>query len=528
MLAIDYQSVDYIPYWLSRNEVSSLSSDITKTEIMDNHIKTQKQRRRNFVKKAKSLGEKEKKAAQALLSGKGMKRFEAFQKTNLETKIDTSAPESTQAALAIIEAGINKLDNANEFVTLLNNYLNTFSDYADGIFQSYAANLVEDMSNSRSKKVQQYDDVDSRIIEALLGRYNNDMFKINAKENNIPTTLAKIVSMANSLPAVIDSGQTFTVRHQGSNQETEISSDSPEFIEVAIDKAIAWLRELDKGLKEISLGLAKLKADKKVYEILQDVEHTFKHTATDYFEINFKPDPKQTEMLSAIKGGLTRATQKKMAKADFGIWIGEENVGAFMGVNAKNYSKSLNPNSSSASFKIQDETPMLTLLMREAHFSAGEIVNLIRLGAGHVNFADDDDLANENWNKLITQIKYRSVLSALAGLDNTVDQSYYMAIGGTFYKIEDVLANIRDYGGVTISAQKADSQKEIGQGLKREAYQKINRWIAAESQSPNIIDAEERSAMVHISAYRLMYETKLRVEIRLGEIAAFMKLGYLK
>lgn len=137
---------------------------------------------------------------------------------------------------------------------------------------------------------------------------------------------------------------------------------------------------MDKNLKEISSGLGLLRSHKQVLTLLENVEHSFVHTGNKNFETNFIPSPEQKRILDQVKNNKgINATKAKRAKADFGLWVGETNVGAFMGVNAKNYTNVLEPNATTYDFKAQDETPLLTLLVRECGYSGSELHNIYQL-----------------------------------------------------------------------------------------------------------------------------------------------------
>lgn len=518
----------YIPYWAHHFSGNNLKLEMTKKEIFDQHINRQINRRKQAENKAKQLGSEELKAVRTLLSGKGMEKFQEIEDKPTYKENDLSfIPETQAAALKIIETGQGKIESVSEFVDLLNQYLATFPKAAQAIYPEYVDQLVEKIANSHSKNVTAYDDVDSRIIAGLLGRYNMDMFKTGSGhiDVDIPTVIGKIAALAKALPSVAGSNQTFTVRNSKNSKTSEASSDA-ELIDAALGKAKAWIQEANQAMLEVSKGLLKLKGDKIVAEALSKVEHSFKLTANDFCDVNLTLSPFYEDMYHGLEKGLARMKGVKRSKADFGVWVGEEDTGVFIGVNAKNYRLNTKDHTSSASFKIQDGTPLLTLLIREIGYSPLTIHEIIGLGAVHA-VGDDFDFINKEWKELVNQIKMRSVFSALAGLENTIDQSYFMAIDGVFYRMEDVLLHLRDHGTIQFLTKRGKTGTPMEYGLLRSTYTKINYWHQKRVALPNAEEALARAKDTRTQAYRIMYNTKVSVQITMNEMASFAKMGLL-
>lgn len=502
---------------------------IDKKEAINESMRLFTNRKRRLVRKLSKIDNMDASTARALLSGKALapigETVENFDHSTIEGFSDTGIG-SPEAAVAIINAAEKGVDSINNFVDLLNNYLNLIPAETQSLLQDYTVSLMERFANGEKNTGSRivnskYSDVDDKILASLAGRYNMEAFKVPS-DGKLKTCLVKIKAMAESLPRA--SSGSYKVRHEGGSLEgTDFDIDDPEFVKEMCGKAARWVAELDKTAKEYSKGMLYLAGNKKLADVLKNVEHTFIMTGNSNFETNFIPDPEQERFFKEIDGALERAKGKKKSKSDFGFYVGEDMVSGFIGVNAKNYKENLNPNASSATFKLQDETPLLTLMAREAGMSGNDIFKVIQTLVARGNSERTATLDN-SWEKIKRTIAYKSFLSCLAGLENSVDQSYYMAISGKFYTISDVLQHIRKSAGSDVILRIA--KKEGGEGFDRSTYTELNRSKFQKNPGMSRIEnAIERSGLVEKGSIEYLYNTKMRIEVKLSELVAFTKMS---
>lgn len=502
---------------------------IDKKEAINESMRLFTNRKRRLVRKLSKIDNMDASTARALLSGKALSPvgeiIEDFDPSTIEgfSDADVGSPE---AAIAIIDAAEKGVGSIENFVELLNNYLNSIPAETQSLLQDYAADLVEKFAkgekNTGSRIVNsKYSDVDDKILASLAGRYNMEAFKVPS-DGKLKTCLIKIKAMAESLPKA--SAGSYTVRHEGGSLiGKDFDSNDPEFIQELCGKAARWVAELDKTAKEYSKGMIYLAGNKKLEDVLKNVEHTFIMTGNSNFETNFIPDPEQERFFKEIDGALGRAKRKKKSKSDFGFYVGEDMVSGFIGVNAKNYKENLNPNASSATFKIQDETPLLTLMAREAGMSGNDIFKVMQTLVARGN-SERTATLNNSWEKIKKTIAYKSFLSCLAGLENSVDQSYYMAISGKFYTMSDVFQHIRKSAGSDVVLRTA--KEEGSEGFNRSTYTELNKSKFQKNPGMSRIEnAMERSDLVEKGSTEYLYNAKMRVELKLSELVAFTKMA---
>lgn len=507
----------YLHYWAKDVENLGIVFE-TKEQILNNALRVFNNRKRRLVNKMVKNG-MEAKDARALLSGKAMQGIGQTIETTPPS--DPSFPQinDINAAEALINAALTKIDDVDHFAALLNNFINQLPEKTKTLLNDYSKMLIDSWTGSAA--VKNMSTVDQQIMASLLGRYNNKAFQVMGNSSGVGTCLAKLYMAAQTLPNANFSGSAYTIRHQGGSKEGFSAEGEGQLTTILAQKCAGWLREMDKNLKEISSGLGLLRSHKEVLTLLENVEHSFVHTGNQNFETNFIPSAEQQRILNQVKNNKgINATKAKRAKADFGLWIGETNVGAFMGVNAKNYTNVLEPNATTYDFKAQDETPLLTLLVRECGYSGSELHNIYQLAVA----VDPSSNFNQQWNELIENIKYRALLSVLAGLENSVDQSYYMAINGRFFTMGDFIRHIRNSSSsVGIRAVASKKQAHAGRGLDRKVYEQINKLnFQTQSGLSREENAKVRSDTVEPMVTNIMYATKIRTEIHLTELASLM------
>lgn len=505
----------YLHYWAKDVDNLGLAFQ-TKEQILDKSLNILNNRKRRLVRKMSKNGMEEK-DARALLSGKAMDNIgHIIENTPPSGEHDFSIGD-VDSAQAIINAGLNKINDVGAFTDLLNSFIDSLPQETKTLLNDYTAFLLENWTNG-SKATKNIDGVDSQIMASLLGRYNNKAFQVAGKSSGVGTCLGKIYMAAQTLPNAKFDSSSYTIRHQGGSVQGFSAEGEGQLTAILAQKCVGWLREMDKDLKEISDGLGLLSSHKQVLELLEGIHHTFEHTGSNYYSVNFIPDANQQRILDQVKNNRgANATKAKKAKADFGVWIGEKQAGAFMGVNAKNYNKVFEPNSSSYDFKAQDETPLLTLLIRECGYSGSDLHNIYQLAVA----VDPSDNFNTLWDELIENVKYRALLSVLAGLESSVDQSYYMAINGQFFTMGDFIRHIRNSSStVGMRAVASKNQGRAGRGLDRKVYEQINRLnFQTTSGLSRQENAQNRSAIIEPMVTNIMYATKIRTEIHLTELA---------
>lgn len=512
----------YLHYWSRNIETLETNFVTNKKDALNNSLRLLENRTKRVQRRISKAANIDMQEARRLLNGKAFsdlgKEASNTPPLNTNSSVDM-ATLSGQAAINLINMNIEESKDIDKFMKSLESFLKALPQQTQAMLDTYAARIVNDFAignnGTKSPNTKGYDQVDQKILASLLGRFNNEAFKVNEGED-ISTSLLKIKMAADSLPT--SRYGSYSVRHQGNLSNPITAQGEIKVVNEIKNKIIGWLRQIQKETGEISQGLAVLKGNKKFYDYIQELNGSFIHTGGRNFSTNFIPDPSLEQDMNLLENGAGRITGKKVAKSDYAIQIGEDSVTAFIGFNDKNYNIMYDPSANSYNFKIQDETPLFTLMIREAGLSGKEMQNVYQIAS-----AIDDGGKNLDslWNELVESVKYRAFLSALAGLETSIDQSFYMVLGGQIYTMSAFIRHIKNSNSsIGMRAVKGKYQTEIGQGLNRSAYVEMNREDFQEQDDlTRQQNAIIRSDLIREDAINLMYKTKIRIEISLTELS---------
>ena len=556
MILADY----YLHYHWQNVPPEVLASKIwdeTKENILKRQLENLIRRKEKAIKKAGQIGEEERKIVQGLLNPSKSEDNNLLKEISKITSVDyanfiksnVNPDAHIQKFLELINIDIENLQGVEDFVEKLNNYLESLPELTQKLLDLYTQDVIERSRQKQRKgkllqstNLSSYTEIDDKILAALMGKYSIDALRIPKNSaTNFATSIGKIKLVAKTLPnANLSNGME--VRH-GNETSGKFLQDNELFKEI-VNKCIAWLREADKSAREITEGKGLI--DLKLKYLAPKLEKISKDTiirtdlsGTKNFEVKVIEDEGIKEMRQML--GLATDKEWKRSKQDSLISISNEGVkiDINLGVNSKNYKDPISENLSSYRIKIQDETPLFTLLSREAGYSgtsgynSEEIYHILQV-ASVVNEIDnfndpinklDYEEADKRWNKLMDSVRYRSLLNTLAGFEGSNDQSFYMNINGTFWTMEDFLNYFISSDSEILFSEIKRKDKEKSYGLIRSTYVNLNK------QSYQVDDADgkelngfQRSEAMWVKGLHTMYDTKIRVEINLQEISKLMQL----
>lgn len=141
-------------------------------------------------------------------------------------------------------------------------------------------------------------------------------------------------------------------------------------------------------------------------------------------------------------GSIYNVKNNKTNVSDIQIRSSDSSIEGIVGITIKDYEQiSFNNEGHLINIHIQDNTPLLTLLTREANLTPSELITLINMGATLPAFGESD-LLYGSWNAFKETIPYRATLAALAGFDGANDQAFYMSLNGRIFTIQQVLSSM--------------------------------------------------------------------------------------
>lgn len=539
-----YKTTEYLHYWMADAPSLHLDFERTKGEIMQRHLNTMTTRIASEAQKASSAGI-DPTVAELFLSGDlfprimsdGIKSAANAEKLNYANGFD----ELGATALALVKAGVDGMGDLDEFISLLQDWFNELDSNKQQIANEYSDWLFENITSSRLGKnvhTMMYGKGQEaqKIIASILANTHDSVFTKGANGNGfgkLSTTEKKMVAVLNYAKIAAQGDFTYTVNHHDARSSETVTS-TEQLTAALAAKVQGGIEAQHRMAFEISNGLCYLQAATKGLTAINDVAK-FNPSGTKQVEIDFRPDALQKQALENIKVNKNTALKyiagKKVSKADstLSVTLGDEDgtVVSTWGLSTKSSNWSWKSNIDTVDIKVQDGTPLLTLLMREAGFSGRQMYDIYQLAGGTAGI--HTGTIDTQWNELINIAKYEAVLDCIAGMptvNSANGQVFLVNINDTFFTVSDLLQNIMAGGDVSLLYSSANA--DYATGLDRQTYVYLNYFVPQVGKN-RIAAAWERSERSLAEIPELMYRTKIRVNLNLKNMIAFSKMnGFLR
>lgn len=548
MLYIYYTQQHMVEEYAS--DISALQNlQITKNQILDNAIAKHQQRMKQDTNQ---LSDQDSKKIEDLLYGDGWVNNLNQRKLNSgATRAGDYGYSDIITQIASLKSSIkSKSSSVSNFTKQLSAFITTVEKEYNPIRNEYAKAVVDKfVKNNRvgSKTANKIaaGNVAGRILETLRGSYRGQAFRVmdTVEDGTSQTKLSASLGKLAVLSRVLNSS--------GGKSYIASIEDQHAFWNDIYSSVLKWLDDFDALVEEMGLLNVATKAGEQIAQELGQAQS------------KIKIEVESTHRKSGARGGLSvqgrlledknlqrdlemLKKQRKDAanlfsmfantnqpKADTVINWTDGSVSGQTGISVKKAEDlTVNRLINNVNIKIQSNTPLLTLMLREAEMSYNEVLVAVNIAAAlptHpslLNVRKDasnyEDMLETTWQNLIEKIKYQSFYSALAGLGGENERVYFMSLNGTIFSIGDLLTRIQNNAGsVSWSAYAGKKAITSGQGLYRSAYQEINKESFVEgprSKSYGLV----RSDKVRPSALSLLQDTKVNISMNLAQIAALI------
>lgn len=516
----------------------------TKQDILKNAIKQQTARQEQ---RFQSVSGKTLEELHDILHSENLIK-ELNSEQEIDSAVDAYYPNAREA-IANLSGEIKQAGtNVEEFKKVLDNFLSKidqdFPLLRDNYYKAIKANF---MANRLWGKVAARGDTEeARLYAAIMdSNYRMKVFRYPIAElndsnlNSIPSELLRLYT----LRGLLDSSLT----------------DRDGFWDGVGKSVLNWVGQIKNWLAENAVLKAYVQGDSKFFEKLLDELHVdIKNTSlsgsqtsgvgisvTQRFEENGDLKSLYEELKQYREkqgygdrsGNIYSIRNAHTNVSDIKITSSDSNVTGFIGITVKDYeSLKIAADGNLLNVHIQSNTPLLTLLLREANFSVSDLITFINIGATIPGFGDRNkyletgdrdsrlggDMLVGIWNNLKEQLPYRAVLAALAGFDTSDDQAFFMALNGKIFTIQQVLSSMLD---VVNNNQVAAHLTTIsGQGLNQWYLRDINDAAFSPVRKGQTIEEakQERSSNVRQAIMNEFYETKLNVSISLANLSQYI------
>lgn len=501
----------------------------TKTDILKNAIK--QQTKRQEMRFSEISGEDMQNLHDILHSEELIKKLNASVLDS--SPIDMAFPGAREAIAKLVPEIKSIGQNAQEVKEKIDEVLNTFDKYNPTIRDAYYKAIKYQFiaRNTTGVKKSWGKTEEERIYESIMSStYKGKIFWYplgTESREGINQSLLRLYMLRGLL-------------------DSDFVKDNENFWNSIGDKINDWMGDIKDMLTEWAILKAYVKGESDFFSALENSLHVNLQNATLSgsqtsgvgvdIERRFSKDGEFGEWYEELKkyrmdelkldkreaGSIYNVKNNKTNVSDIQIRSSDSSIEGIVGITIKDYEQiSFNNEGHLINIHIQDNTPLLTLLTREANLTPSELITLINMGATLPAFGEND-LLYGSWNAFKETIPYRATLAALAGFDGANDQAFYMSLNGRIFTIQQVLSSMLE---VVTSKRVAAHATISGHGLDRDYLQLINAQsyvdISDNFKTPREA-AEERSKKTKLAVMNEFYNTKVAISISLANLSQYI------
>lgn len=570
-LAVD-NYIYYTQFHLMRDEggnVNNLTSRMaSKNQIIANA--TQKHQMRISKQSSKFMNSNEARQIEDILSGD--KWIQDIQDSIIPNNSSRNAAEAQYGDLVNLAMALKQdISNASTSITKFKSSLNAFISAVEKSYtpfaKQYSDKVIKHFSNSArlgSKTAYQMakeimpgasaaDSASLRILETLSRDYSGTAFRVMDNVDNsdaqdkLSVSLGKMIVLRDALGA------------QGNYVDSLSPKEQHAFYQRVYGVMGKWINDFIALVEEIAVVEGARQAAKKIDEAFDDVNntirmqsinstHRFSYSSVangnNIFEVQekFNVDKRwerDLEKLKSIKSVSGDAMKMQYAsnnaKADsYFILDGDSGITGHIGISVKknddiNFSTS--KGLSKVGIKIQSNTPLLTLMTREADMSYNDVLAYMNIGGALPadpslrgynggKYSQYDASLASSWETIKEGLKYKSFYNALAGYGENVNNVFFMSVDGRLFSIMSLLQHFQK----TMPIGSGVDWTVSGGGLDRAQYQKINKDAFIEGpRSKKYAYGGQRSENVRMNYFALLQNTKINIAMNIAQLSALVK-----
>ena len=455
-----------------------------------------------------------------------------------QTMAEHAFPTTIEAARNFLQLGIEKLNSTKQFKQALSQLLTAIeSEYPHlkrGYYLSIKKRFYQSRGIGKQKGVSEAATPEERMFISIMdSTYRGEIFKPSAE-----------IMANNGDVNAINGSLTKLYMLKGLLGEPGIggAAGDDKFWESVAVKAKKWVQDFMSGAGEYAFHKAYCEGESSFFNVLLSSlgakSWEFHQTGTQKFGTNvsmyLREDPKMQQMLKELEKEKSRSLGTiygmSTAKADEQIVVQNNRIVGNIGITIKDYETlQIAPDGYiTGNIHLQSGTNLLTLLIRECHFSSSELITFMNIGAALPGWAHNTaifgpGILQSHWQQAKDMIKYRALLSALAGLEYTQDMVFFMSLNGRLFTIQQILNNLlqqvrakRD--PVTLGLYK-NKEGVSGKGLEKSFYEQTNINNYSYNKSDEQAKAD-RSKKVRIELMNEMMNTRITMSINLRNLAA--------
>lgn len=507
------QNWDYIHYHAENADLGELYGLInqTKEEIFSKTLQAHNLRKKNLTP---GMSKDVVREIEGFLSGNAFKGYDSNRQNAYTNRIghyDYSPDDFLAGPISLPELATGA-DLAQNFITKAQSIVN--HKWGQSTVNGYAEYILEEYTKSKGY-ISGGGSVATQIISSLLSRSNEEFFSTMGDVLKTNAQVLKMVAAAYALPDANLSG-TMTVKHSDSDDVKNVSGSK--IAEEISRKFNRWGQYLNGNAAEAAAVMATAQITKEFFKKVEDTNIAVRRTGSKNVDVTCTFDPG----IQAIyrNAALTMERLKtKRSKPDAMYEITDNGVTAYIGMTIKDYKTPIRPDLKKYDIQLQNGSPLLGLLVRELRLSGTQLIQVQNLAAVH---GDAGELYKQ-WQSLMKTLRWKLLLSTLAGLNTPGDQAFFININGNLWTMDDFISHISRNATMSWAEVVNDGKKPTG-GLTRAPYVRANKWepipgeLSTDAATPSPAYARKRSAIVQPEITRIMQNTKVSVSLRLSQL----------
>jgi hypothetical protein len=555
------KAVQYI-YYTQRHLIRDHASDIAlitrenKQRIVQNAIAEQEKRKQELLS-SDGLSDSQRSVLEDFLNNNS-KWVEELNSTNTKpTSAEQGYPATYEAMSALMKAAEEGASTQAQFVKQLNNFLDTvekeylgnnrvLSDYTKYVTKMF-------INNKRVGSVQgnqnAQGNIAGRIIEACIRNTRTKAFRVRdyagvtESSKKLDSALLQLTALRAAL------GRSLNYGGGTSYMSGRVySTDKNGKVKTYWDRVREVVRQLVRDFQSLVGEMGVLKSvttgSKETLEVFETMERELNGIfgSTHYEKGNriscvtklreddrIRQDLQKMVDLEKTNGRVFSMynTTTNHPKADISFFSSDDKVQGKLGISVKDYETHIDASGINVTdIKLQNSTPLLTLMLRECDYGYDELVTIMNIGAarpvhpaykGRAETQYESSL-NSMWERIKENVQYKAVLSALAGLGEENERVFYLSANNVIYSVTDILSHLSN----TLTVGSSVKFSKIDEHMNRSKLQALNERNYIEGHRDKE-HATSRSEATRLDIMAAWYNAKINVTLNLAQMQSLLK-----
>ena len=348
----------------------------------------------------------------------------------------------------------------------------------------------------------------TKMVKSLLAKPNGTLRPVdpqNTHLSNLKKVTLRFMLLVYALGSDIDTSTKESIengiRRLGIGQLTNIQGDLGELARLTIgamndEMAGTMLSQLNQMLETTLTGGQTWSAECHFDPLLTSMLRTSqKNSASSKKTMRFDEN--------GVSFSQTQQKSDKTIITNMGITIGGIQVKTTSDLTIKDEVGTV----AMQELKLQDKTPLITVLARHLGFQGQTIKRLLQIAVAD---PEGNGTLDAYWEGLQRQVEYGIISDALIGYGGQT-KNVVMQINNTFIPMEDFFSYI--VNGLSLTGEEQINIHASG-FPSRSVFTSLNKWDTSKTAAPNTYSGIIRSNKLYPQALGALYDAKITIKLR--------------